>query len=373
MNLHSLGRKVKSLRKVNELTQEELAEKAGITRAALNAIENGRAKPRTSNLYRMAKVFNVKIADFFEVVPDMAEVRFRCKKCKTKKQMDTREELLNKVKMWLNNFCVLEKLMKKQPEFDFDINQAKLKSPKEIAASARHKLGLSETEPINDICGLVESKGIKLFLFNENDDNLSGISLIHKGKYPAIAVNVNNEISVERQIFTVAHELGHIYMHRESFNVNEVLEIEKQEAEADRFGSYFLMPEKAFIAKLQENKGLHWVHSVLDIKRYFKVSYKTVLRRLIDMRLTDSNAYRVFAVQYKAIYGHDLKNHYEPHKLDRVDFMEVRLIGLVRDAIEKEIITVSRAAEILGISLQDMRERGKYWSPPDGEEKNISQ
>jgi len=94
---------------------------------------------------------------------------------------------------------------------------------------------------------------------------------------------------------------------------------------------------------------------------------------LIDMRITDSDVYKVFAVQYKAIYGHDLKNHYEPNKLDRVDFMEVRLNGLVRDAIEKEIITVSRAAEILGISLQDMRERGKYWSPPDGEEKNISQ
>ena len=41
--------------------------------------------------------------------------------------------------------------------------------------------------------------------------------------------------------------------------------------------------------------------------------------------------------------------------------MEDRLGSLVRDALDAELITVSRAAEILNIMIEEMRERLRSW------------
>ena len=51
----------------------------------------------------------------------------------------------------------------------------------------------------------------------------------------------------------------------------------------------------------------------------------------------------------------------EPEHLSRVDFPGDRLSGLVRRAVESEKISLGRAAEILRISLQDMRDLSASW------------
>lgn len=51
----------------------------------------------------------------------------------------------------------------------------------------------------------------------------------------------------------------------------------------------------------------------------------------------------------------------EPEDLSPADFMEDRLLRLVRRAIEAEEITLSRGAEILGLSMQEMRQLSVSW------------
>ena len=41
--------------------------------------------------------------------------------------------------------------------------------------------------------------------------------------------------------------------------------------------------------------------------------------------------------------------------------MEDRLGSLVRDALDQELITVSRAAEIIDTDIEEIRERMKSW------------
>jgi hypothetical protein len=50
-------------------------------------------------------------------------------------------------------------------------------------------------------------------------------------------------------------------------------------------GSYFLMPGDIFVDVLENNRGLHWIDMVLNVKRYFKVSYKTLLMRLVELNM----------------------------------------------------------------------------------------
>jgi predicted HTH domain antitoxin len=51
----------------------------------------------------------------------------------------------------------------------------------------------------------------------------------------------------------------------------------------------------------------------------------------------------------------------EPEHLVEGDFMEDRLFRLVRKAVEDDEISLGRAAEILRMNLEDMRELSNSW------------
>jgi putative transcriptional regulator len=57
--------KLKVLRAMSDLTQEELADKVGVTRQTINAIEQGKYLPSLELAFKLAKLFNVKIEEIF--------------------------------------------------------------------------------------------------------------------------------------------------------------------------------------------------------------------------------------------------------------------------------------------------------------------
>ncbi|MCD7820985.1 MAG: helix-turn-helix transcriptional regulator [Clostridiales bacterium] len=62
--------KIKELRKEKGLTQEELAEKAGVSRAILSGLESGRIEVTTTRtLMRIAKALNCDVTDIFLDAP----------------------------------------------------------------------------------------------------------------------------------------------------------------------------------------------------------------------------------------------------------------------------------------------------------------
>lgn len=63
-----IGAKIRTLRKGRKLTQEELAERLGITRATVSNYEVGRRSPHISELKRIADYFGVGV-DYFGVTP----------------------------------------------------------------------------------------------------------------------------------------------------------------------------------------------------------------------------------------------------------------------------------------------------------------
>jgi transcriptional regulator with XRE-family HTH domain len=61
-----VGDKVRRLRDERALTQEELAEKAGITVTALSRIERNSAEPRAKTRRKLADALDVKPRDLLE-------------------------------------------------------------------------------------------------------------------------------------------------------------------------------------------------------------------------------------------------------------------------------------------------------------------
>lgn len=62
----NIGAKIKTLRKGKKMTQFELAEALGITRASVSNYELGRRTPHLSELERIAKYFGVGL-DYFGI------------------------------------------------------------------------------------------------------------------------------------------------------------------------------------------------------------------------------------------------------------------------------------------------------------------
>ncbi len=61
----ALGKRLQRLRKGTNLTQEQLAEKVGISRAYMGYIEQGRNTASLEVLEKIAKVLKVKLSDLF--------------------------------------------------------------------------------------------------------------------------------------------------------------------------------------------------------------------------------------------------------------------------------------------------------------------
>lgn len=54
----------------DEMTQQELAEKAGVSRQTIIAIEAGKYSPSLELAFRIADAFGVKIGDVFDCKPE---------------------------------------------------------------------------------------------------------------------------------------------------------------------------------------------------------------------------------------------------------------------------------------------------------------
>ncbi len=365
------------LRLDRQLTQEDLAAKAKLSRVALGKIERGSVVPRARTLDALAKALAVPVGELVTPVQSLESVRFRARA-----QVHAREQILAEVSKWLDAYAGLEAALDEYRPFRFEkvLAPRRRGNPGKTARAARQAVGLGPKEPVRDICGLLEENGVKLLLLETSRDSFFGLSVGSRDRGPAVVVNTWARISVERWIFTAAHELGHLLLHQDEYQRDATDLPTETEREADTFASEFLMPEKAFAAEWDETCGHSLLVRVLKVKRIFRVSYKTVLYRLVESGRETSDVWRALQGQHRGHFGKTLRKTDEPealHKsefawnwsrsgepagLSEHDFIEDRLSRLVRRALEEERISLGRAAEILGLTRDEMRQKAREWA-----------
>ena len=98
-----VAKNVKRFRAVRKISQQKLADKAGLSVLAIKNIEHVKGEPRMSTLEAVTKALNVKLLDLFKSVRVLHAVRFR-----SKKKIRNRENILAEVVLWLDDFNYLE-------------------------------------------------------------------------------------------------------------------------------------------------------------------------------------------------------------------------------------------------------------------------
>ena len=384
MAIEGLGGNVRRHMKFRGFTVPELARRAEMSTPALSNLLNGKADPRSSTLINLARALEVPVGKLIEAQPELKSVRFRTAKTLSGREKAERDQLRNDTAIWLSNFAFLEEEL--GDRMSYKLKGMRFGSPGAAARKVRKELVCDAVSPIADIAHLVEEAGIKLRIHPFGFKKTFGLSIGIDDKGPAIVVNSESGISIERQIFTVAHELGHLVLHPRSYGLERQEENDTEEAEANLFAGNFLLPEESLKAEWEQQSGRNWIKSVLHIKRKYKVSYLTVLVRLKQVYPGYANLLleREFANEFKRLYNHDLKNHYEPDALETMvaekeypdslsenDFVEDRFSRLIREAYEAERISLSRAAEMRNYSIEEMRDLVRMWQAMSGKKESV--
>ena len=160
---------------------------------------------------------------------------------------------------------------------------------KELIRSVQQELGrVCQNEFPRNIVEYCSVKGIKVKETDALDKNISGLIYKNNSQYEIL---VNSNQSIGRKAFTIAHELGHYFLHKEYLDSTEEIvslskgsygehptiarsciidannqEYRRMEIEANDFAANILMPEEEFLAKCKE------LDSIDDVARYFGVS-----------------------------------------------------------------------------------------------------
>lgn len=386
MTKELLSQNLIRLRNEKSLSQEQVAQKAGLSRSAYSNIEAGRTKPRNSTVLALADALKVSIEEFYKNISIGSEgIRFR-----STRQLKARSDIIADTRSRLLQFGELEKLLGPGMTADFETqfppDEFAGMDPRDAAQKARTRLKLYE-QPIRNIYSLLETKcGVMVLARPVASPHFFGLSVAPGFGGPAIVVNTWERITVERWIFTAAHELGHLVLHRDSFALDTEEEDKKQEKEANLFASHFLMPCEAFEREWKHTEGLGLLERVQKVKRVFGVSHMTVLYRLTTEMGYGQQLWNAYKSIYKATHNRELEIHeesgptmgweefcdsrwqdygnfVEPHKANEKealppnDFYGRRLENMVLQAVISEHIPLEEGAAILQIDHKEMFER----------------
>jgi|SRR5579872_2505601 len=365
-NLKQLvGRNLKTAREIAGISQELFAEKIGISRATMSAIENGHVAIDSTKLIQASRVLSRPINDFFRAEAEELALLYRAAE-----KVVPEEQVRSKFQNFCEAYRELEEIVGvadavlPPPEYPFTPHlHAKARHfAGQVAASERERLSLGKTDPIANIFMLLEENGVRILACEIEQSGLFGLSAFSKQYGPCILVNSNN--TIERQTFTVAHEYGHLLMHRDRYtNLNPSPEREPDlEAMAHVFAGLFLVPPDGLRDFLARNVGDRKIalEDIVAAKHHFRVSLKVISYRLWDeKRISESEKNDLWAKAEQL--GHGELAPLDRNRLIR-DWKEVRRFEtLARKAVLGEMISIGKLSELLGQNLLETRSRVQAW------------
>lgn len=189
------------------------------------------------------------------------------------------------------------------PIAELYINDALEHQITEIADHQRKLLQLNKDGAISLIPALI-SRGIKIIFKDFHSNEIFGLSVCDENKGCFIFVNCNDAITIERQLFTIAHEFGHIILHRPLFMQQIHDSITPQFASfldkmADKFAGRLLCPPDILFSYAEQlHEAKNNLRSVLPIaihiKKSVQVSLQSVMMGLKNCRLINYSVLNEF-------------------------------------------------------------------------------
>jgi len=301
-----LGAKLKQARVARGLKQDEVAEKLGLVRTTLVAMEQGTRRITARELVELAKLYGRSISDWLgeEAPPSLPLVpQFRLPphlKRLTEQDVQGSVEQLDSL---AQDYLSLEKLNGTQlprrypPVYPFEIPGVNVElRGEEVAAEERIRLGLGDG-PISNLRELLgEVVGIRVF-FIDLPAAVGGLYAFNDELGACIAINRKHP--APRALWSLAHEYGHFLTTRFMADVSlwdeEPWGKLAAERFADSFAKNFLMPRTGVNRHLTDAVRVHGkgvtVADVMTLSHQYRVSAEAMFRRLEELKRLPSGTW----------------------------------------------------------------------------------
>lgn len=168
---------------------------------------------------------------------------------------------------------------------------------KELIEEKKYEEGIRNEVIRDDVFSVLE-KECKV-LYYSLDDTIEGCHILKplNGKIEQF-VFINTSKVVQEQVWTAAHELGHVWQVDRVMKERNPLCVEENEAIVGRFAAEFLMPDSIFIEEVRNKlieydfcgesiSGHMMVELVTYLMNFFCTPYKSVIRRFVETGFVD--------------------------------------------------------------------------------------
>lgn len=343
------GTRLKLARKMAGLSLQDLADalENKVTKQALSKYEQGSMNPSNEVLIAIANHFKLK-PDYFlkKKSAELGDVKFR-KRARLSKRDE--EAIVEKVRDYTERFIEIESILGIASHFKNPIENIEIISEKDVERAAKELRNAWDlgSNPISNIVEMLELHGIKVYLSDEVDD-FDGLAVFTSKGIPIVALNIKDK-PIERIRFTIIHELAHLLL-----NFNDAIQKNEKRMEelCHYFSSCFLIPTQNMIELIGPKRKYIKIDELISIKEYYGISIRATVHRLKKLTVITETYYRRWMVYMSKTYGSkkepgDYKGEEKPKFFDQ----------LVNRALAEELVSLSKAASLWNISINELRKR----------------
>lgn len=364
----TIGRNLKRVREQVGISQEKFAKRIRLSRATLSAIENGHVAIGSGKLLESANILGCPVSDLFHQDQENLALMYRAAA-----DAVAPAELQVQFEQFCKSYSELEEIvgvahnLLYPPDYSNSpgIHSKPLLFAEQVARSERDRLGLGQIEPIENIFRLFDEAGLRIFRKPLEDCDVFGLSAF--SPQLGACIFVNSENTVERQIFSLAHEYGHTLMHRSFYRSPEpaagLPKDHELELMANQFAACFLVPESGLRLVFNRDVGEKQVgvEDIVHLKHVFHVSAEMMLRRLADLSLIPLGDSKRLGTELEK--RRKPKEEFVPLSPQIIEDWEAhgRFRHLLKRAFIGGQLSVGKLAELLNVPLAQAREFSRAW------------
>ena len=371
--LETIGELLKTARERAGLSQEAASEAVNINRVVLSYYEGGKRQPPIGAAVALARLYGTSLEELMNGVAgtrdrlDVTGILFRA----APRDLGERAQAgLRLLEQHLADYVELaDELRAFLPgPGQSPLTPARTPSARDAASAARdlrRHLNLGGGALGDPFQALDPHVLIWRLPFGSDlDEAPSGLFYNHPRV--GFCVAVNSDMTLGRQVFTLAHELGHAYFHSQSVDVVVSMPHANHDRErfADSFAGEFLVPSdelRRIASELAPFDDLSDPAVVVHLQRHFGVSFATVRVRLLTSGLISRQTFEALADVSPSRLASALGYAVHPaemgsYELRPVERFPARMLLLVRNGVERGAITRGDAAETLGTSSEEIRQ-----------------
>lgn len=271
--------RLKVARAFNGFPQRGVAELIGVGQQFIARLENGTREPTEMIAAALGDALGFEPAFFYGDQLD----EFRDNECAFRRRLTTqisvRATALAHGTLFGQLIAYLGTLVRFPSPNIPDISVTTDDEIERVANKCRIQWGLKLDLPIGNMVRVSESAGVPVAKFRGLAEKIDSFS-----RHGVPNVIVLTEKAASRCRFDVAHELGHLVLHR-----NKQTGTKDTEAQANKFAAALLMPRR-FLHEFPRNLHRMW-DALFELKKTWMVSLAAMIRRAHEHRVITPSQY----------------------------------------------------------------------------------